>query len=588
MILQSLITLYDRRARLGADEDSGPAPVGFEWKAIPFVIVVDRNGGFVSLQDTRRVDGKKLVPSSEMVPAGVKKTSGIAANLLWDTAEYVLGVETEIKNKVAKPERIREQHLAFRARLGELPESVRHDEGLAAVLAFLDNTEARDQLRALPDWETLRTSNPLLSFRLQHDSELVCQRETVRSWWLAQVGGEEADGTCLVTGEAAVIERLHPAIKNVWGAQSSGANLVSFNLDAFASYGKEQGANAPIGKPAAAKYTTALNDLLKDERHRIQVGDASTVFWAEEVQHPIESAFAALFGVKKKDDPTQSIEYIKQVFDSVRAGKLAEHGKDSRFHVLALAPNAARLSVRFWHTATVDELSPRFQRHLNDLDIVRPKFELETPNLFRLLLSCALLRKAENVPPNLGGEVMQAVLADRPYPQTLFAAALRRCRAEQDVDYARAAILKACINRSKRSRPDGGKELTVTLDPDNNTRAYLLGQLFMILERIQEEAMGDINRTIRDTYWGAAQANPQRTFPKLVDLALKHLKKMRREKGGRAVNLEKLLTDRVARLGSHDPFPPSFRHDELGTFIVGYYHQRQSDTTYKTAGSKES
>ena len=588
MILQSLVTLYDRRARLGSDEDSGPAPVGFEWKAIPFVIVIDRNGGFVGLQDTRRAEGKKLIASSEMVPAGVKKTSGIAANLLWDTAEYVLGVETEIKNKVAKPERIREQHLAFRARLDELPDSVQQDEGVAAVLAFLGKAEERDKLVTLPDWETLRTTNPPLSFRLQHDSELVCQRECFRSWWLAQVGGEEADGTCLVTGEAAVIERLHPAIKNVWGAQSSGANLVSFNLDAFESYGKAQGANAPIGKPAAAKYTTALNDLLKDERHRIQVGDASTVFWAEEVEHPIESAFSALFGVKKKDDPTQAIEYIKQVFDAVRAGKLMAQAKDSRFHVLALAPNAARLSVRFWHVATVAELSPRFQRHLNDLDIVRPKFELETPNLFRLLLSCALLRKAENIPSNLGGEVMQAVLADRPYPQTLFAAALRRCRAEQDVDYARAAILKACLNRTKRSRPDGGKELTVALDPDNNTPAYLLGQLFMVLERIQEEAMGDINRSIRDTYWGAAQANPQRTFPKLIELALKHLKKMRRDKGGRAVNLEKLLNDRVARLGVNSPFPPVLRHDEQGTFIVGYYHQRQHESTYKTAGSKES
>ena len=588
MILQSLVALYDRRTALGTDDGDGPAPVGFEWKAIPFVIVVDRDGGFVSLQDTRRAEGKKLIAHSEMVPAGVKKTSGIAANLLWDTAEYVLGIETEIKNKTAKPERIREQHLAFRARLDELPASVKQDDGIAAVLAFLDNAEARNRLRTLPDWETLRTTNPNLSFRLQHDPELVCQRAAFRNWWLAKVAGEEADGTCLVTGNAAVIERLHPAIKNVWGAQSSGANLVSFNLDAFESYGKAQGANAPIGKPAAAKYTTALNDLLKDERHRIQVGDASTVFWAEEVEHPIESAFAALFGIKKKDDPTQSIEYIKRVFDSVRAGNLIQQAPSSRFHVLALAPNAARLSVRFWHTATVAELSPRFQRHLNDLDIVRPKFELETPNLFRLLLSCALLRKAENIPPNLGGEVMQAVLADRPYPQTLFAAALRRCRAEQDVDYARAAILKACINRSKRSRPDGGKELTVALDPDNNTPAYLLGQLFMVLERIQEEAMGDINRTIRDTYWGAAQANPQRIFPKLIELALKHLKKMRREKGGRAVNLEKLLNDRIARLGVDNPFPPSLRHDEQGTFIVGYYHQRQSDTTYKTAGSKES
>lgn len=587
MILQSLVRLYERREALGVADGDGPAQVGFERKAIPFVIVVDHRGALVTLLDTRRDEGKRKIAKSEAVPAGAKKTSGVSANLLWDTAEYVLGVETQIKNKVAKPDRIREQHAAFTSRLNELPADVKADAGVSSVLAFLASSPERERLRALPLWEEIRATNPLMCFRLQHDDELVCQRPTVRNWWLAQNSSEEMDGFCLVKGEPAVIERLHPAIKGVWGAQTSGANIISFNLDAFVSYGKEQGANAPVGKPAAAMYTTALNDLLRDPRHRVQVGDASTVFWAEEDQHPIEDAFAALFGVARKDDPKSNIEYVKATYDSIRSGKLMDDHGDTRFYVLGLAPNAARLSVRFWHSATVAELSLRFKQHLDDLEIVRPSFEREAPNLFRLLLACSLLRKADNIPPNLGGEVIRAILEDRPYPATLFAAALRRSRAEQDVDYPRAAILKAFLNRQQRIRHSGEKELTVALDPDNHMPAYLLGRLFMVLERIQTEAMGEINRTIRDTYWCAAQANPQRTFPKLIELAQKHLKKMRRDKTGRVINLEKLVEQLVGLLGSKNPFPDALASADQGRFIVGYYHQRQHESTYKSQGSKD-
>ena len=597
MILQSLVRLYERRVAAANADDGAPAPVGFEYKAIPFVIVLNADGALISLNDTRRSDGKKRVAASELVPAGVKKTSGVAANLLWDTAEYVLGLETQLKNKLAKPERIHEQHAAFLARLNELPEGLRADPGVSAVLKFLLAPDTLDRVRALPEWEELRTTNPLMSFRLQNDQEsLVCQRLVVRQWWQAQNSADEADGLCLVTGKPAVIERLHPAIKGVWGAQSSGANLVSFNLDAFESYGKQQGANAPIGRDAAAKYTTALNDLLRSAHNRIQVGDASTVYWADEDRHPIETAFAALFGAYKKDDPTRDADYVKNVYESIRTGQLLKNAPDTRFFVLGLAPNAARLSVRFWHMAMVSELSARFAEHIDDMDIVRPPFELAEASLFRLLTACVPQRKADNIPPNLGGDVLRAVLEGRNYPAMLFAAALRRCCAERTVDYPRAAILKAHLNRSKRIQKLGRPELQVSLDPDNDTPAYLLGQLFMILEQIQREAMGDINRTIRDTYWSAAMAEPQRTFPHLIDLSGKHLKKMSRDKPGRVENLRKLVGDRVARLyrkpptpdsATPPPFPKALASDEQGLFIVGYYHQRQSESTYKSSVSKQ-
>jgi len=254
MILQALADYYQRK-----QTDPDPArrlpAYGFEEKKIPFILETDSNGRLVQIIDTRSGEGKKKTGQRFLVPRAVKKTSGVAANLLWDTAEYVLGVDAR-----GKPERVAEQHAAFRARIDALPAEVQEDPGVAAVRAFLEHINV-DTLAAFPAWEEIKATNPLLSFRLHGDVELVCQRPAVINF-IGEEPDEEATVTCLISGKKAAPERLHAAIKGVWGAQSSGANIVSFNLDAFNSYGKRQGANAPVGKTAAFAYTTALNHLL--------------------------------------------------------------------------------------------------------------------------------------------------------------------------------------------------------------------------------------------------------------------------------------------------------------------------------------
>lgn len=580
MILQALHRLYQRRTDSG-DPNDRLAPIGFEAKEIPFILELDRHGALVQIRDTRSQVGKKKIARAELVPQGVKKTSGIAANLLWDTAEYVLGVITEVPGKAVKPERIREQHLAFRARIEALPESVRADPGVAAVLKFLDALDL-DALARLPLWEEIRTGNRLLTYQLAGDTDLVCQRPAVRSAWLDMQSGTEPDGICLITGETAPIERLHSAIKGVWGAQTSGANIVSFNLDAFNSYGKSQGGNAPVGQVAATMYTTALNALLvRGSRQRIQVGDASTVFWAEE-RTDFEDDFALVFGEPAKDDPAERTERVRALYESFLSGKYHDqHDATTKFYVLGLAPNAARLAVRFWHVDTVANLAERIGRHFRDLSIVHSRYDPDTPSLFRLLAACAVQGKADNIPPNLGGEVMRAILTGGPYPATWLAAAVRRCRAEQDVGALRAAIIKACLNRSTRTRPNGEKELTVSLDPDNPSVAYRLGRLFAALEKIQEEANPGLNATIRDRYYGAASAAPVTVFTTLLRLKNHHLSKL--DNRGRAINLERLVGEIVAGI---DDFPAQLPLAEQGRFAIGYYHQRQAFYTKSTPTSE--
>lgn len=592
MILQALNSYYRRKC-----DDPDPAQrlpaFGLEQKEIPFVLEITATGELVQLRDTRTPQGKKKVAQSFRVPQGVKKTSGVAANLLWDTLEYVLGVDTK-----GKPERVAEQHAAFVQRIALLPAAAQADAGVQAVRRFLereDKAQQLVQLQSLPAWAELRETNPVLSFRLHGDLDLVCQRPAVVQAALnVPADADERQAMCLVTGEYAPVERLHTAIKGVWGAQTSGANIVSFNARAFESYGKteRQGENAPVSKAAAFAYTTALNHLLRKESpQRIQVGDASTVFWADQ-DSEFESLGADVFGEPSKDDPDRGTRAVHALLSAVQAGKFAEPD-DNRFHILGLAPNAARISIRFYHCLPLPKMARRITQHFTDLEMVRGPYDPEYPSLFRLLTAVALQNKADNIPPNLGGAIVDAIFAgpDVPYPALWLNAAVGRCRAEQNVTYLRAAAIKACINRqirrqiqsaaiSNQSAPTSTrlpnppeKEFLPMLDLDNTNPAYRLGRLFAALERIQEAAAGgpgQLNATIRDRYYGAASSTPVAVFTTLLRLKNAHLKKLTT---GQSVNFEKLLTE---ILGPVTDFPAHLSLPDQGRFALGYYHQRQA------------
>ena len=573
MILHALYDYYERKSK---DLDAHMAPAGLEWKEIPFIIEIDAQGNPVQIEDTRDGEGKKKRARSFLVPQGNKKTSGVVANLLWDNAEYVLGVETK-----GKPERVAEQHQAFIARVKSLPTAAQADTGMQAVLHFLRRTTTK-ALSQYGLWGEIVETNPNVTFRLRGDIDLVCQRSAVLESIKRKQDAESADGICLVTGEADEIERLHTAIKGVWGAQTSGANIVSFNLDAFNSFGKTQGRNAPVGKRVAFGYTTALNYLLRrDSTQRMQVGESSVVFWADKPTE-LETGVVDIFGDPPKDDPDRNVRAVASLFKAIDHGLLENDEGKAQFFTLGLAPNAARIAIRFWHRATVAEMAVRIRRHFDDLAIDRSPRDPPYLSLFRLLVSVATLGKADNIPPNLGGELMRSILADLPYPQTLLAAAVRRIRAEHEVTYARATLIKACINRATRYiNPAVKEELKMSLDESNTNSGYRLGRLFAVLEKIQEEASPGINATIRDRYYGAASSNPVTVFSTLLKLKNHHLSKL--ENRGRAVNFEKRIGEIMDGIGD---FPAQLPLSDQGRFAIGYYHQRQ-DFFKKAVNSTE-
>jgi CRISPR-associated protein Csd1 len=584
MILQALTNYYRRKC-----DDPDPAQrlpaFGLEQKEIPFVLEITSEGELVQLRDTRTLNEKKKVGQIFRVPQGIKKTSGVAANLLWDTLEYVLGVDTK-----GKPERTAEQHAAFVARLEALPPSARNDLGIQAVLSFLSRLNLTE-LVTQPAWSQALEVNAVMSFRLHGDGDLVCQRPAVMKAALnVPTEADEPLAMCLVTGDTAPVQRLHASIKGVWGAQSSGANIVSFNARTFESYGKteRQGENAPVSQAAAFAYTTALNHLLhKDSGQRIQVGDASTVFWADK-KSEFESAAANIFGEPPKDDPDRCAHAVQTLLSAMQTGKVGGLDDDKNyFHMLGLAPNAARISVRFYHRLKLYEMGKRIRDYFKDLELTRGPNDPQYPSLFKLLAAVAVQNKADNIPPNLGGAIVDAVFAgpDVPYPSLWLNTAVSRSRAEQTPNYLRAAAIKACLNRQIRrgsltsSNPLPEKEFLPMLDLSNSNPAYRMGRLFAALEKIQEESSPGLNATIRDRYYGAASSTPVVVFTTLLRLKNSHLKKL---SVGRGLWFEKLIgeiLEMVTDFPKHLPLP------DQGRFALGYYHQRQNFFTKKPTDS---
>ena len=569
MILQALAEYYDRRA---AETDADIAPPGWEWKALPFLIEIDRDGSFVQFVDTRQADGRRMVAQSYLVPKAVVRTVGIKANLLWDSLSYVLGIEGRMPDPSA---RVARQHEAFIAAIEERFGATPEDAELRAVLQFVRKVPTH-AIAAAALWEEISSANPFMSFRIAGTDRLVAQSDTVQVALAdgSAIGSSDAGnyGICLATGTYGPVARLHPPIKGVQGAQTMGASLVSFNLPAFESYGHSQGDNAPVGEAAAFAYTTALNSLLAaGSTQRARVADTTVVYWGErDTAKSVESAISALFSEPAPDDPDAGTQAVSALLDAYRTGRLPVDG-GGRFYVLGLAPNSARLAVRFWHVATVTEMSNRIALHLDDLEIVRSPRDPAFPTLFRILSGTAVQGKSEAISPLLGGTVVRAILDGRPYPFELLEGAIRRSRTEREIRYVRAATIKACLNRLIRSNRSQMKEMTVSLDPENPDPAYRLGRLFAVLERAQEEASPGLNATIRDRYYGAASTTPLAVFPRLLTLKNHHIAKL--DVPGRRVWIERTVGEIVDGI---PVIPAHLGLADQGAFAIGYYHQRQA------------
>lgn len=610
--LAALAARYDRLA------DRGEAPVpGFAPAQIAFVLVLDRGGQVVAVHDERVGDGKRKRPRVVEAPQPPKRTVAVVSGLLWDKTSYVLGVTRPDPGadeaRLAKGDaRTAREHEAFKRRQAELLAGS-DDEGGKALLAFLTawNPGAYAALDT-PYLDDMLGQN--VAFQLDGDRGLLHDRPALRDLVAGQAASADAEvGQCLVTGRTAPIARLHPSIKGVPGAQSSGASLVSFNAAAFTSHGKGQGDNAPTSELAAFGYGTALNELLSAStgtdakghtryRNRVQIGDATTVFWAEardDTADEGETLLSQLFGgapaLSEGDIEAGQSATVRETMTKLEAGRplrdIDPRLETLRVYVLGLSPNAARLSVRFWHVGSLGELTAHFQRHWKDLRL-EPSRNVHPPALWRLLRQLAAQGEAKNIPPNLAGEVMRAILTGGRYPLALLTQTLMRVRADQGDDKVhelRVALLKAVIVRDlrkARANPIVIKEdMLVSLDPNEPNPGYRLGRLFAVMEAAQAQAISGVNASIRDRFYGSASATPAHVFPLLMRGVQDHLSKIRKTKPGLAVKYERAMAEVADGLSS--AFPATLDMESQGRFAIGYYHQRSALYARRVDGEAE-
>lgn len=369
--LASLVRAYERMA----SRNEVPA-FGYSTQQIGFLISLAPDGLPVGIpSDLRSMQARKMVARSLAVPQPVKRTSGIAPNFLWDKTAYVLGVTA------GEGKRTADEHAAFIERHQTWLAGTA-DDGLLALLRFLEWW--RPERFAELGWpEAMKDQNVVFALERERlNNTYLHDRPAALALWTKLAGAaEKAGAACLVTGERGPVARLHPSIKGVWGAQTAGASIVSFNLDAFTSYGHEQGDNAPVSEAAAFAYTTALNRFLeRGSRHRIQIGDASTVFWAEaedqQAATDAEDIFAALAAGVDVDENAES-EKVRAVLQNIHDGRpvadiIPDLPSGVRFYVLGLAPNAARLSVRFFLEDDFGEIGRRWLEHVERLRVEPP------------------------------------------------------------------------------------------------------------------------------------------------------------------------------------------------------------------------
>ncbi len=599
MILQALARYYDILSR---DPEADIAPPGYSSTGVSFALVLSEQGDLLNMLSLfEQVErGNKLIerPRRMIVPEMVKRSSGINPNFLWDNPTYVLGIsdrdDSDPSYSVKRFEAFRDLNLALLAQA---------DSPIAwAVRYFLEGYDpawGREHPEIARHLEALLKGGNLV---FMVNGVFAHEDPIISGVWEAYKGASDAViGQCLVTGEFAPVARLHPSLKGIRDANPIGATLVGFNARAYESYNQEQGLNSPVSEKATFAYSTALNYLLSpgNENRAFTLGDTTVVYWAESENPAYRSAFMGLFEpayieVSEEGDrgPARDKKAegrLKGVAEKVRRVQALDldnlmAGLDmrTRFYILGLAPNAARISVRFFHSDPFEKIVNRIMRHYEDIAIIKEYEDQPTYLTIRQVVDETVSKNASDpkASPLLAGSVFRSIITGAPYPAALYSAILTRVRADQDdkqkrvskIGYARAAIIKAYLIRKYRYQPEHPIQevLCMSLDERSNNPAYVLGRLFAVLEKVQQEAIPGLNATIKDRYFTTACASPASVFPVLLRLSQHHISKAQHGKSS-----DRRIQDILGLLDvTTNPIPSRLSLDEQGVFILGYYHQR--------------
>ena len=583
MILQALTRYYESLADKGKISREGWAKI-----KVSFAVEFNDEGDFIDfipLREFKDIEnkGKKktiTILKEETVPEHMKR-SGVnpPPYFLCDNIKYTLGFSDGTVNETS----LKYNKAFINYHMKMLSEA--NDPIITAFLKFLERWNPYESINSekIIRYQSEITDN--LNVVFLHESGIYVHELPVIADIVANIRDSTSDeqyiGQCLVTGKESSIARIHNSIQGIHhhGASTMGCTLVGFDKDSFNSFGKERSYNAPISTYASFAYVSALNKLLSDQNYSKIIGDSSVVYWTEDTEETSQKFINSCLDDSNNTVSDKDLDIILSKLAGKQSAVFDDFplNPDNHFYILALSPNNARVSVRFFYDTTFSDIARNFKEFYNEFSIVGAKDHLP---LWMILNETA--RKGSDgktdPSPQLSGDMLRAVLTGSNYPETFYQMIRLRINAERDIRPIKAASIKAFLLRNRQNNPCYQKykeALGVKLNEETNYLPYVLGELFAVLEAIQEKASNVT--TIKDRFFTSACTTPQLVFPRLIELANHHLRKM---DDRNKIYWSRELGQLMSKL--EESFPAQLNLDEQGIFQIGYYHKKQKRFENKT------
>ena len=595
MLISALCEYYDELAKEGK-----AVPEGYSEQDVHYLIALKPDGTIDDIIDyrikTTHKDKKgkvkeQFAPRSITLPQRTEKTS-IDSNIIEHRPLYIFGLNFE-KNVFTpddKTNKARKSHEAF------VKANLEFIDGMDSPLI---NAYRNFILNWIPENEMdnhalialgKEYKNAYFAFCLSGYPEHLIQdepkiKDKITVLKADNVSDDGQKSQCAVMGEELPIARIHSKINGIAGGLSSGTVLIGYKASAGCSYGNEQSYNSNISVEAMKKYTTALNSLLSEKKHKTIIDDTTVVYWATggSVNNDCCDLFNSFFNdttnsEEDKMDISQTDQMLSDTFNLAREGRITRErisdltgiGENIDFYIVGFKPNSSRLALKFIYRRRFADILFSIAKHQEDMYITGIKKSVP----FWILKKELVSPKANNlsIDASLLSAVFKSILYGSPYPNYLLSTLVSRVKTDQYINAVRAGAIKAYINRQARA-VNKKEELTVALDINNTNQAYLCGRLFAVLEKIQRISLNgnEINRTIKDAYFASAASKPSLVFPKLLSLSQNHIKKLN---DGNKVFYSKMVQEIISKIDGE--FPDTLMLTDQGKFMIGYYHQVQA------------
>ncbi|MDD6559975.1 MAG: type I-C CRISPR-associated protein Cas8c/Csd1 [Lactimicrobium massiliense] len=597
MLLKALTDYYDQLVELGH-----VPPYDMMNVNVGFAIALNDDGTIskiVSLKQ-KSEDGKKEINVKRQVSKQTARSGKRPKPyFLSDTLQHIYGVSLDYDNdKNAKAEHHYQINTSrnfyaddFKALHHEILDGC-DSPAAKTILKFIDSIQSdpsmfpqiiTDNLEMLNDYGM----QPQIILRDRNGNDFIEEPSIRRAWdkYLDSLNADSPVMIDLISGESANVAELHGGIRGL-GGPANGVSLVSYNKDAFESFGHKHGENSPVSIANAHKYTSVLNYLYAQREYVTRIGDSSNpsvfiTYWSENGSTVYQDIFGDEFDYGKRIDRDD----LKAITDSLVQGKpIVFHEEkidpNEKFYVLGMGTNSARASVQFFYENTFGKILKNVTEHNERLRIVGAINNQSIP-IYRILSETVRqigLKLESNPSPSITAGLYLSVLKNYRYPDAIYTQVLARINADRDIKYAKAEIIKAYLLKNGTKVPK--EVLTVAVNTDSNYAPYVLGRVFAVLEKIQKDVSPGITTTLKDRYIARAASDPVLVFPGLLRLSQNHQRKLSKDS---RIYYSNMLNDLLGRLP--ETFPKHLSLEEQGSFYLGYYHENQF--LYQSKADKE-